>query len=333
MAQRDRGLPLDRGGQHLRRDVRIAVAVAADPRAHAQEHWHAIRRIELRSHAQRVLQIHVQPGQLAQERVLIEREAVVDLVDDAQAREAQRGRLPERQHQPVELAVETLKRLARPHGGLARLEQRCDRRLALEDALALDLGRMRREHRAHARVLQEFTQLAPVQAGSVDAREGMHGTALLRWIPREAVGPAAAILVHVLGDVREQREIAERAHDGERLRDAEAVEQRVQFGEDGGGLLRGGAMKAHRCLPDRLHAVESGGAGLLAQHTAQRAAEEPRVFPQRQVLLLQLGFRYRIGTPQVRGVRHAITCSATCPDREDSARRPGRATPARAHRP
>ncbi len=43
------------------------------------------------------------------------------------------------------------------------------------------------------------------------------------------MGAAAAVLVHVLGDVGEVREIAERAHDVERLRDRQRIEQRGQF--------------------------------------------------------------------------------------------------------
>ena len=52
-----------------------------------------------------------------------------------------------------------------------------------------------------------------VDAGSGEALERLRDAAALRRRARQRVRAAAAILVHVLGDVGEMREIAERAHD------------------------------------------------------------------------------------------------------------------------
>ncbi len=62
---------------------------------------------------------------------------------------------------------------------------------------------------------------------------------------------AAPVLVHVLGDVDEMREIAERADDIERLRDGEVGEERVEFPLDAGRVVHDRAPEADGGLPDR----------------------------------------------------------------------------------
>ena len=74
---------------------------------------------------------------------------------------------------------------------------------------------------------------------------------------RERVRAPAPILVHVLGDVGELREIAERAHDVQRLRDRQLVEQRGELGAHRGGVGGVGAAKADGRLANRLDAREA----------------------------------------------------------------------------
>jgi hypothetical protein len=114
-----------------------------------------------------------------------------------------------------------------------------------------------------------------------ERRERRGERAARRRLAGERVVAPAAMLVHVLGDVREVREVGERAHDVEHVADRQAVEQR---GEVRPGRVRfraDAAAKADRRLPDRLDALEPGRAGLLAQHVAEQPPEEARVVPQR----------------------------------------------------
>ena len=67
--------------------------------------------------------------------------------------------------------------------------------------------------------------------------------AALRRRAGERVRAPAAVLMDVLGDVREMREIAERAHDVERLRDRQVVEQRRELGLAPRAPLRGSARR------------------------------------------------------------------------------------------
>jgi Trp operon repressor len=62
---------------------------------------------------------------------------------------------------------------------------------------------------------------------------------------------AAPVLVHVLGDVDEMREVAERADDIERLRDGEVGQQRVELALDAGASSAIRAPEADGGLPDR----------------------------------------------------------------------------------
>ena len=96
----------------------------------------------------------------------------------------------------------------------------------------------------------------------------------------------------VLGDVGEMREIAEGAHDRERLVGAEAVEDRLELAP-GAGLVV--AMEADRGLADLLDERVGLLALLLAHRVAEDAAEQADVVAQRQVLLVGLGAGVGVG--------------------------------------
>jgi hypothetical protein len=128
--------------QGVRADVRIAIAVAADPGAYGEERRQPGLARELEAKAQRLLQVGVETRQLGQEGEAEIGERIGDLVGDREAREPEHRGEPQPQHLGVQRAV--------ARRALRRGEEPGDLALALEDALALHLGRMRGQHRAHA---------------------------------------------------------------------------------------------------------------------------------------------------------------------------------------
>ena len=94
--------------------------------------------------------------------------------------------------------------------------------------------------------------------------------------------PVPADMMLVLGDVGEMREIAERAHDRERLVGAEAVEDGLELAP-GAGLVV--TMEADRRLADLLDQRVGLLALLLAHGIAEDAAEQPDIMAERPVLL------------------------------------------------
>jgi hypothetical protein len=107
----------------------------------------------------------------------------------------------------------------------------------------------------------------------------------LRGGSGERVHPPATVLVHVLGDVRELREVRERADDLEHLRGRQPVQHRGERGTRGVGLFAVAAPEADRRLPDPLDPGIALLARLLAEHVPEDAAEQARVVAQRPVLV------------------------------------------------
>ena len=150
-AERERTLRARGVTERLGRHERIAVAVAADPAAHAEERRHLVACEGPVGFADRGRYRTVEPRHLGEEGRAIEVEAVLDLVDHPQARQAQHRGLPEREHVPADRRLELALLLLGERRAVARVQRPRDRALGVLDALALDLGRMRGEHRAHRR--------------------------------------------------------------------------------------------------------------------------------------------------------------------------------------
>ncbi|MNT45886.1 hypothetical protein D3C72_1824960 [compost metagenome] len=93
---------------------------------------------------------------------------------------------------------------------------------------------------------------------------------------------AAAVVVLVLRNIGQVREIAERAHHLVGLVARQALEQAVQLSAGGTVVL---AAEAHRGLADGLDHLEGGVAFLFTQAFAQQAAQEADVLAQRHVLV------------------------------------------------
>ncbi len=129
---------------------------------------------------------------------------------------------------------------------LALVEQRGDFQLARQRALAPDLGRVGGQHRADERMVEERAQRASVDAGVRGALEGVGQRARPRLRFHPHMGAVAADMVLVLGDVGEMREIAEGAHDAQRLVVVEAVERRLQLAPRATSLSRWKRIEAWR---------------------------------------------------------------------------------------
>ncbi|HSS06319.1 MAG TPA: hypothetical protein VLK83_04190, partial [Rhodanobacteraceae bacterium] len=127
----------------------------------------------------------------------------------------------------------------------------------------------------------------------------------LRGRARQRMDATAAVLMHVLGNVDEVREITECADYIERLRDGQ-VEQVFQLALDRWWIGFAGAPKANGGLPDRFDSGEAPLPRLRAQHVAQQPAEQPRVFLERQILV---GSRVHLRRAGPEAIRARIVAS------------------------
>ena len=214
-AQHRFALPRQRHAQGLGGDEGVAVAVATDPVAHAEEAGDRVAR-------QRAFELAVHARDLAQEGRVVVRQRVLDLVADAELGGAQHARLPElgdagANHRLVIGAV------ALGGQGLALFHQLGDGALGIEDALALHFGRVGREHRRDVGMGQRLGDVATADAGLGQALERHRERAFLQMaLPLVVI--AAAHVVPVLGDVGQVREVAERADHAHRLVAAQVLQ-------------------------------------------------------------------------------------------------------------
>ena len=272
-------LLLQRRGERRRGHVRVAVAIASDPAADGEERREPRRLREPEALLQGGLELLVQARQLGQEGHAEVGQAVGDLVLHFELGEPQHRRQPQAQHLASQSCV--ARRILR------RGEQASDLALAIEDALALHLGRVRGQHRAHAGAAEPGEQVLAAQALGAQALERIGDAARSRRRSRFGVRAAPAVLLRVLGDIEQMRKEAERPHHVQRLLDVEGVEQRFELGLR---FLRArlGAPERHRGLADELDAVEHLLADLLAYRVAQQPAQQAPVFAQ-QLLLRAFG--------------------------------------------
>jgi hypothetical protein len=198
--------------QHrLRGDVRIAVAVTADPRAEAQ-----------RTGVER--QLHAEPGKLVGQRlerswhgVRVQRIEVVDrvagLVDHLGTHDAQLVGLPQQVHQlrqpapDASLGAWVARPSRRPERAIPLVEQRRDLLRLREHGAARRLGGVSGEHRAQRDPGEVVGDVGRAELRAGDPVDGLgEPRAVLHANGREL--PSA---MHLLGDVREQEVGRERA--------------------------------------------------------------------------------------------------------------------------
>ena len=278
----------ERGLERLRRDEGVAVAVAPDPGSHGKKGRQPRLRGEREARRERGLDFRVEPRQLGEKRQAEIVERVRDLVRDREPAEPEHRGEPELQHLAVQRAS------ARRRVAVGR-EQARDLALGIEDRLALHLGRVRGEHRADARALEPRDDLRGRDARALRALERVGEAPRAPRRTRARVLAAAAMLLHVLGDVEQVREIAECAHHVQRLFDRERVELPLEVGLD---LPRGArsaglglrAPEAHRSLADALDGLERSLPRLVADHLAEQPPEQPPVLAQPLFLGIVVAF-------------------------------------------
>jgi hypothetical protein len=260
-AQRHLGLAGQRLPQRVGADVGVAVAVAADPVAHAQEAGHGMA-------MQRLLDLAVQLRDLAQERGGVVAQRVLDLVGHGELGVAQHARLP----QLGDAGADDVLVVAQFAFGVqlvALAHQFRDGALGVQDALALHLGGVGGEHRRDVGVLQGLRHVGGAHVGLVQALEGHCERAFLQ-VALALVVQAPAHVVAIFGDVGQVREVAEGADHADRLVARQVLQQPVQHAAGGGVLLQ---PVGHGQLAHALHQLEGFLALLLADHIAEDAAE------------------------------------------------------------
>ena len=273
-----RRLHAQRARQHVRRDERVAVAVAADPRADAQERRQFGCGCSGVATVQFVLERAIEAGHLGQERLLEEREAVRHLVEHFELLEPQDAGLPQGEHRTPDRFVVGSLFGGRESRALARLQQSLDLHFEVAHALALHLGRVRRQHGRDDCSAEESVQRVTRHACRSDPVERA-GEAAVGWrLAGDRRQPIAAAVVQVLGEVRQVREKAERPRDDHRLLAAQSVQDALEFAPGVDVLV---AVEGDRALAHVLDQFESSAAFLVADGVAEQAAQQADVVPQR----------------------------------------------------
>jgi hypothetical protein len=232
----------------------------------------------------------MQARHFVEERVVIERQAVGDLVEHGQLGPAQQVGLPQRQHLAAQLFVVGRQLLRGQLDPFAPVQQRRDLHLAVDRTLAANLGRMRGQNRADLGGCEELAQLGSGEAGRARMRQGQRQRS--RRSPGLGARAHLADVVLVLGDVGEMRKIAEGAHDAHGLAGRHAVEDQFQFAPRRLVVV---AVEPDRGLPDALDQVEHVGALLVAHGIAKDAPEQPDVIAQPGIFLERRGFLGAVG--------------------------------------
>ena len=255
----------------------------------------------------------MQPRHLVQEGVVVERQAVGDLVEHGELGPAQQIGLPQRQHGAAQLLVAGFGFFRRQLHAFAPVEQRRDLHLAVHRALAADFGRMRGQHRADQGLLEEAAQIGGAEAGRRAHAHSVCASVLGRGAAGGRRAAHLADVVLVLGDVGEMREIAEGADDPHglgwstccrgwfRARAAPACPRRGGTGSRSAGCARPG--RTRRRLPGR--ARYRRGCARAGGYPPQ-----PRVFLKRRDSSPRLG-RTSVSEGTIWG--DMAGCSRNCP--------------------
>ena len=265
------GLPGGGVEERVGGDERVAVAIAADPTADVQERRDGQRRAAV---GEQILEIAHQARQLGEERAPMVVEAVVDLVDHRDPLRAQQPRAPHRENGAAQRLIGA-RRVRRREGRVIPFgEERGDLALAVEDALALHLGRVGGEHRGDMRRAQHRRHRVVVDAGAMQAAERRFDAAVRVAGARQQVGARQALHVLILGDVRKLGKERRRMHRKQAVVVAEAGEHHLEVTARLDLLL---ATEAHRRAPDRFDFPQRVVAGLLRDRLAEETAEKADV--------------------------------------------------------
>ncbi len=230
MLEQHGGLAQQRALQRAGVHVRIAVAVAADPAAHAQE------RLQRRGRGgeglgrfavQQLGQVRVQARDDLQEGAAVVRQRVLDFVGDRQPRIAQHAGLPQRGHAAQQRRVQ-VGALFGGERAVALRQRGGDFAMHVQRALALHLGGVRRQHRHHAGFGQQAADARRAHALAGQHLHRFAQAAARRRVVGDGAGALAAVLVAVFGDVVQVQEITEGARDRVRVAALQALDALLQ---------------------------------------------------------------------------------------------------------
>ena len=209
MAEHRRGIAPRRHDHRLGGDERIAVAVAADPAADAQEARGALPQLGFPA--------RIKLGHHRQEHVAQIGQRIVDLVGDEQLLHAQRPRLPQQHDLPPDRILDDIALGRLVGAAVAQQHQLGDAVLVVEHRFAPHLGRVRGQHRRDERRAEQRRNrvaIDPVGAQLFDRRRdrrlGLGGDPL-----------------PVLGEIGEHRKQHEPAHERDRVIEAQRIEPRI----------------------------------------------------------------------------------------------------------
>ncbi len=252
-------LQAEHAAEAVRADVRVPVAVAADPAAERERPRHGVR-LELEPpQLVRELVQHVRGGVRVQ--VVEVPDRVARLVDDVGPGDAQLVGLP----QEVDRLLEA-RRCAR----LAALEQLGDLAQLVEHGPPCGLRGVRREHGPHAEPRHLRRQLLARDPRRLDAVHRLRQPASVAGPQPGQLAPA----MHLLGDVREVEVRGERAHQPDR---GDRLDLRQQ---------RAGGLPVRPDQPaDALHELEQRLPLLAHERPPEHRAELADVAPEAGVAL------------------------------------------------
>ncbi len=281
-AQRAYRLQTQRLTGHRCRDEGIAVTVTPDPASQAQEGGQFGVAQSTVNRCQMILQPAVEARQLAQEGVVVVGQSVDHFVEHQQARVAQHARLPQAEHRASQSLVERVLLLGRGLAAVAPLQQLGDLALGVEGTLALHLGRVCGQYRHDRCLVEESAQARRVDSRSFGTVKRVRQAALVRRRSGDEMGTGAADVMLVLGDVRQVREVAERADDRLCLLPRQVVENGRQLLTRVVVIV---TMEADGADADALDEFEARLALLRAQRVTKDAPEATDVLAQRQILV------------------------------------------------
>jgi hypothetical protein len=273
-------LPLERAAGHVGGDVRVAVAIAADPGAPAQERAD-LERLARPGRRQRVLQLAVDQRRHVEERGLEHLQPGPHLVARRRPGGARLLGHVQRQHHLAQ-PIARVRALARARAGIVELFERAgDLRQQIDHRAAPRLGRVGGQDRHHEQPLEQRAHLVGADSGPGHLGAGGGQRAVGRRVGAVAAAEDADPVL-LLGRVEQVEEQRERARD-----QLERVE--IELGVAGSEALAP-ALELAGAQPDGvaldpLHQRQPGLARARPHGLGQELVEELKI---RQQLVSQL---------------------------------------------
>ena len=272
-------------GDGLRCHVRVAVVVAADPRtgAHDRRAWHAVAVLLLHV----LVDTAVDRGDFAQQADAVVAQTHFDLVFDTRAHTADQGGLPQQRHPTTDHQLDLLqlaRRTDRLRVKFKFFEHACapthhlhDVGLHVEHGPAAGFRRVRRQHWCYQGVRHGLGDLLPRHRMVVQFLPGVGQRGARRGVAAVLFEVPHALDVQILGQVRHQREVRERADDWQRLVRWQRIELFRQLFD-----LHLAIAQVECRTAGVFNQVEGVLALLLPNHLAQDTTEVTGIVPHRR---------------------------------------------------